>query len=217
MAASDSEKEPPIEEKPPMPPTDHPSAPEAQPKQTPAPEENKGPAEIRDLIDTMVTRNTEKEKGNRETEAAPPVAMPKPKEDKLIFISRTFSGLVDLLIIVLAGSSFIFAVDIIEGIEIFDTVSLLYYFALLTATFFVYSIYFLLMASQTIGMMITDLRVVGSTAKRPTMVQLLARCGTYLVALLGLGLGLVWGCFDRQNRCLHDRLSGTRVIRILPY
>ena len=40
---------------------------------------------------------------------------------------------------------------------------------------------------------------------------------TYIIALLGLGLGLLWGCFDGKNRCLHDRLSGTRVMRILPY
>jgi uncharacterized RDD family membrane protein YckC len=189
----------------------------SQPKEAPKEEgENKGSAEIRDLIDSMVAQPDSGEAADVSKPGTPTV-LSTHKEDKLIFISRTFAGLVDLLIIVLAASSFIFAVDIIEGIEIFDTVSLLYYFALIIATFFVYSIYFLLTACQTIGMMITDLRVVGRRAKRPTMTQLLTRCGVYLVALLGLGLGLIWGCFDRKNRCLHDRLSHTRVMRILPY
>jgi len=214
-------KRPLKEEKTAMLPSDRSSEPpkrSSQPQNDPGTEkENRGSAEIRDLIDSMVTRKTDIGEANQISAPAPSVATPASKEDKLIFISRTFSGLVDLLIVVLAASSFIFAVDIIEGIEIFDTVSLLYYLALLIVTFFVYSIYFLLTACQTIGMMITDLRVVGTMDKRPTITQLFARCGSYIVALLGLGLGLLWGCFDRENRCLHDRLSGTRVIRILPY
>lgn len=41
----------------------------------------------------------------------------------------------------------------------------------------------------------------------------------YLCAWLLLfppGLGLVWACRDRQRRCWHDRLSGTRVIHLPP-
>jgi uncharacterized RDD family membrane protein YckC len=214
-------KETPKKEKPAMSPSDHQQDPPAE--SSPPGEiretgkQKTGSAEIRDLIDSMVARKPDAAKADPAPAPEIPLTPPEPQEDKLIFISRTFAGLVDLLIIVLAASSFIFAVDIIEGIEIFDTVSLLYYLALLIATFFVYSIYFLVTACQTIGMMITDLRVVGDLAQRPTLMQLLTRCGTYIIALLGLGLGLLWGCFDGKNRCLHDRLSGTRVMRILPY
>ena len=39
----------------------------------------------------------------------------------------------------------------------------------------------------------------------------------YLFALLGVGLfgvGLIWALFDRERQFLHDRLAGTRLIRI---
>jgi uncharacterized RDD family membrane protein YckC len=39
----------------------------------------------------------------------------------------------------------------------------------------------------------------------------------YLFALIGCGLcglGLAWALFDRDRRFLHDRLAGTRLVRI---
>jgi len=135
-------------------------------------------------------------------------------EDRLILLSRTLSGLVDLLVVAICTGAFIIAADMASGIDIFDRRSLIVYSLLLFAIFLVYSTFFLGTANQTIGMMLTDLRLVDSWEKRPGMRQILARCFAYLVSLLLLGIGLLWGCFDRQSRCLHDRLSATRVIRI---
>jgi uncharacterized RDD family membrane protein YckC len=137
-----------------------------------------------------------------------------PAEDKLILLTRTLAGLVDLIIIVLCAGCIILAVDILEGIEIWDTLSQIHYAALFLATYFVYSLFFLGMANQTIGMMLTDLRMVGDSTARAGILQILGRCGAFLLGVAALGIGLIWGFFDHRARCLHDLLSGTRIIRI---
>jgi uncharacterized RDD family membrane protein YckC len=173
----------------------------------PAPERDRTVEDIRTLIDRMVLKKPGTEEPAPEAAPAPPRRMfigPEPETDRLMLLSRTFSGLVDVIIVVLIGSALIFAVDIIEGIEIFDTVSLLYYLSLLIIIFLVYSVFFLATATQTIGMMLTDLRVVNRLHARPHLVQVFIRSITFLVALSAAGIGL-------------DRLSGTNVIRVQPY
>jgi uncharacterized RDD family membrane protein YckC len=134
--------------------------------------------------------------------------------EKLILLSRTLAGLVDWVIVFLCTSAFILAADVFSGIDVIDAVSLISYAVLFLATYFVYSIFFLVTTNQTIGMMITELRLAALDGRRPPASHILARVAAYLPACLGLGLGLIWGCFDRENRCLHDRLSATRVVRI---
>ena len=138
----------------------------------------------------------------------------KPRENKLILLSRTLAGLVDLIIIIISGSALIFTVDVLEGIDVFDGVSITHYLMLLLVTYFVYSLFFLSTGTQTMGMMLTDLRLVGTTMKRPKITQILVRCIAFLLGLAAFGVGLLWGFFDRQSRCLHDWLSQTRVERI---
>jgi uncharacterized RDD family membrane protein YckC len=179
--------------------------------------------DLRTLIDSVVKKEAAAEE---ETPKEAPPSEPEyfrqpslgsePESDKLILLTRTFSGLVDLVIIVLIGSALIFAVDVIEGIEVFDTVSLLYYLALLIVIFLVYSLFFLATANQTIGMMITDLRITGERRPRPSLKQVFVRSLVFLFALSAAGTGLVIGFFDRHARCLHDRLSRTRVVRLPP-
>jgi uncharacterized RDD family membrane protein YckC len=140
-----------------------------------------------------------------------------PGEDKLILLSRTLAGLVDIIIVAVCASSFIFAVDVLDGIEVFDAVSMIYFVLLLLTMYFVYSFFFLGTTNQTIGMMLTDLRMVGASFERPRAIQILIRSITFLLGSAGLGIGLLWSCFDRQSRCLHDRISQTRVVRIPLY
>ena len=86
--------------------------------------------------------------------------------------------------------------------------------ALFLLIYFLYSIFFLASSNQTLGMMITDLRVVGSDERRPLMRQLVGRCFGFLLSFFGLGIGLLWSLFNRESLCFHDRISHTRVIRI---
>ncbi len=134
--------------------------------------------------------------------------------DRFILLSRTLAGLVDWIIVFICTASIIFTVDVVEGIDVFDTVSVFHYGLLLLATYFVYSLFFLGTAGQTIGMMLTDLKIVNSPIGRPSVGQMLTRCCVFLLGCAGLGAGLLWGCFDGQSCCLHDRLSRTRVTRI---
>jgi uncharacterized RDD family membrane protein YckC len=174
------------------------------------------PQEIRNLIDNAVSRQS------AATSAPAPVAeipspAPEPFEEdegKLILLSRTLSGLVDLIFVMLCTGGFILAADFFSGIIALDSISYLDFLVLFLLTYFVYSIFFLATSSQTIGMMITNLRVVGVDQKRPLLRQLLGRCCGYLVSLSGLGIGLLWSLFNRESLCFHDRLSGTHVIRM---
>jgi uncharacterized RDD family membrane protein YckC len=175
------------------------------------------PHEIESLIDNAVSRQTA-------TARSPvPISIvansaPKPLqnfEGKLVFLSRTLSGLVDLICVVLFVGIFIIAADLFGGIIVLDALSLLDFAALFLLMYFVYSLFFLFLtaSSQTIGMMITELRVVGMEEVRPPLRKLAKRCFWHLVSLFLLGIGLLWGVFDRNNLCLHDRLSSTRVVR----
>jgi uncharacterized RDD family membrane protein YckC len=168
------------------------------------------------LIDTVIAKQPFETPGSTsapemETQAAIAGEL---RNDKLILMSRTLAGMVDLIIVVVAASSLIFAVDVFEGIEVFDAMSMVYYIMLLLMTYFLYSFFFLGTAGQTVGMMLTDLKITASSFRRPRASQIFVRCVVYLLGTAGLGLGLLWGCFDRQAMCLHDRLSRTQVTRI---
>lgn len=175
-----------------------------------SPEQDRS-GDIRDLIDSAVSRQS--------TKSIPETSVFTRKttvytESKYILLSRTLSGLIDLIIVVLCTAAFIIAADSFSGIVVLDGMSIVEYTVLFLMIFFLYSIFFLAASGQTIGMMITDLRVIGIADNRPSISQLFARCFGYLLSVIVLGVGLFWSFFDRKSRCLHDRLSDTSVIRM---
>jgi uncharacterized RDD family membrane protein YckC len=191
-----------------------------EPESPVAKSDSKKPAlhEIQKLIDTVVSR-----KSTTANITEPPAEFAgygqdsdAENEGKLILVSRTLSGLVDMIFVVLCTGGFIIAADFFSGIIVLDSISLLLFSALFLFTYFVYSMFFLSLSAsnQTVGMMITDLRVIGADEKRPSPRRLLSRCCWHLLSLFGLGIGLLWSLFNRENLCLHDRYSNTRVIRI---
>ena len=67
----------------------------------------------------------------------------------------------------------------------------------------------------TPGKLLLELRVVDArSGGRPGWIQAAIRCLGYVVSALPLGLGFVWAAIDRDGRALHDKLAGTRVVRI---
>jgi len=186
-----------------------------EPKPIPVPV-NKAPEpeEIQKLIDSAVSRQSAGSPVSEPVISYPAPLQPPHSEGKLILLSRTLSGLIDLIFIILCTGAFIIAADFFSGIVVLDFLSLVDFAVLFLMTYFVYSIYFLVASGQTIGMMITELRVTGSDEKRPPLRQLLSRCFGYLLSLLVLGIGLLWGLFDRESLCFHDRISHTRVVRL---
>ncbi len=178
------------------------------------------PQEIQNMIDNAVSRQSAAvgtSSSIAETPISAPVSAQEPfvdQEGKLILLSRTLAGLVDLIFVVLCTGAFIIAADFFSGIVVLDSISYAGFSVLFLLNYFIYSIFFLATSSQTVGMMITDLRVVGADDRRPSLRQLLRRCGGYLISVLGLGIGLLWSLFNRDSLCLHDLLSDTHVIRI---
>jgi uncharacterized RDD family membrane protein YckC len=181
----------------------------------PAPSETAA-RDVQALIDNAISGRSSQSPGTDATGgfSNPSMELPSDDEGKLILLSRTLSGLVDLIIVLLCSGVCIIAADFFSGIIALDTVSYLIYSVLFLLTYFFYSIFFLTASSQTIGMMITDLRVVDAEGGRPSISQLLRRGFGHLASLLVLGLGLLWSLFDRESQCFHDRISDTRVIRL---
>lgn len=67
---------------------------------------------------------------------------------------------------------------------------------------------------QTLPMQTWKLRVISKDGRPVSRKQAIAR---YLFAVIGiflLGCGIFWALFDRERLFLHDRLAGTRIIRI---
>jgi uncharacterized RDD family membrane protein YckC len=173
------------------------------------------PKAIQALIDNAISRKSQpSENADEVIEFIDPVEGEFPEhEGKLILLSRTLCGLVDLIIVLLSTGMLILAADFASGIIALDAVSYLYFSLLFLLTYFFYSLFFLAASNQTIGMMITELRVVGIYHERPSLRQIFRRCAGFLVSLLGLGFGLIWGFFDRESLCFHDRFSDTQVMR----
>lgn len=72
---------------------------------------------------------------------------------------------------------------------------------------------FPLFSGQSIGKMLTGLRVVNSDGNSPTIGKLFVRHFVgYFVTFLTLGLGFLPAVLNKSGRTLHDYLSGTIVI-----
>ncbi|MGH8743618.1 MAG: RDD family protein [Burkholderiales bacterium] len=66
---------------------------------------------------------------------------------------------------------------------------------------------------QTLAMKTWRIRVTSASGLPLTLKQALLR---FVLAALGIGLagaGLLWACFDRDRQFLHDRLTGTKIVR----
>jgi uncharacterized RDD family membrane protein YckC len=72
---------------------------------------------------------------------------------------------------------------------------------------------FPLFSGQTIGKMLTGLRVVRSDGSTATLSRILVRhLIGYPLTFLTLGLGFVFSFFNRDGRALHDYISGTTLV-----
>jgi uncharacterized RDD family membrane protein YckC len=171
------------------------------------------PQEIQKLIDSVVSRQSPAVDKPVEPSGNFNAAHEQITDDegKWILLSRTLSGLIDLICVFLCTGVFILAAEFRHGIVVLDFIAGVHFGVLLLLIYFIYSFFFLAASNQTIGMMITDLRVVGPNEKRPSFPRLIVRCCCYLVSFLVLGM--LWSLFNRKNKCLHDWLSGTTVVR----
>ena len=136
-------------------------------------------------------------------------------EGRLIFLSRTLSSLVDLFLIALFTGVFLCMADYFTGAPMLNSINAISFSTLFLMIYFLYSIFFLATNGQTVGMIITDLRVASMNKKPLSLSQVVRRSASFLVSLFGLGIGLLTGVLNNECICLHDRLSETRVIRTI--
>jgi uncharacterized RDD family membrane protein YckC len=69
-------------------------------------------------------------------------------------------------------------------------------------------------AQATPGKMAISARIVDAeTGQKPSTGQLIGRYLGYFVAIIPLGLGIIWVAIDRRKQGWHDKLAGTVVVR----
>lgn len=134
-------------------------------------------------------------------------------KDPALLSARSLSGCIDMGIVTLGTCLFVLAAFGLSAGQSFVRGSMGHYSFLFLLVYFLYSLYFQGTSNQTIGMMIMGLRVAAAgNEARPTSLQVFGRSCLYLVSLCCAGAGLIWACFDREHRCLHDRLTHTHIV-----
>jgi uncharacterized RDD family membrane protein YckC len=79
---------------------------------------------------------------------------------------------------------------------------------------FAYFSAFWLRSGQTLAMKTWRIRLVSEDGGRPTLKQAAIRFSVAVPGLLLAGVGFAWALFDRDRQFLHDRIAGTRLIRV---
>ena len=92
-------------------------------------------------------------------------------------------------------------------------VKTLYQFYLLAICFFFYA-GFWVRGGQTLGLRTWRMKLVRDDGGPITWAIALKRFVLAWLSLLCLGLGFLWVIYDRDKLAWHDRLSGTRLIRL---
>lgn len=78
---------------------------------------------------------------------------------------------------------------------------------------FTYGVFFVGTCGQTLGKMVMRVRVIGARRFEVGYATAVRRALWYTAATLPAGLGLLPALRDPEHRALHDRLSGTRVVK----
>lgn len=149
---------------------------------------------------------------------APPVVLeePEPEEEeevsKEIIVSRLLGGAVDMVISIIIAAGFMEIVAWKLSLNFFE-LGILKWIGIFAVFVYIFNcLYFLTLVQRTPGMLLTELKLNASKGgKAVSFLQVLARTLAFFPSALSV-TGLVWSFFDYQARCLHDIISGTRVV-----
>ena len=132
-----------------------------------------------------------------------------------ILLSRILAAILDLSLAGLIGFSFCLLASRALSLDFFSIESFRLGVVCTAGIYLFTSFFFLLGAGQTPGMYFTRLRLVSE--KQPESISVWAvTLWIFLYPPVTLTLvGLLWGLIDPWRRCVHDRLSGTRVVSLV--
>lgn len=84
----------------------------------------------------------------------------------------------------------------------------------ITGVLFAYFTAFWLRSGQTLAMKTWRIRLINRDGGPITLKQALVRFFVALFGLLLAGIGFWWALIDRDRQFLHDRVAGTRLVRV---
>lgn len=116
-----------------------------------------------------------------------------------------------LLLAVLFIAGFVFHLVFRDTGSIFFRPAFQIYLLLVAGTYFSW---FWTHGGQTLPMQTWKFRVISTDGSQLSIKQAIAR---YLFAVVGIfffGCGIFWALFDRNRQFLHDRLAGTRIVKL---
>jgi uncharacterized RDD family membrane protein YckC len=79
-------------------------------------------------------------------------------------------------------------------------------------TYFVYPVFFWVIAGQTPGKRLLGLRVIRTNGQRLTVGRAIRRAFGYWISIISLCLGFIWILFDSHRQGWHDKFADTYVI-----
>jgi len=128
---------------------------------------------------------------------------------------RAAAALCDMLILIAIGTALVTAASSGTGLSFRQILAEEMLGLGLTWTIFVigYSVFFVGSCGQTIGRMIMQLRVVGNDQFSVGFNRASIRLSVWILSALPLLAGMLPALRDPERRGLHDRLSGTRVVK----
>lgn len=124
-------------------------------------------------------------------------------------VSMFYESLLLLAVLFIAG--FVFHLVFRDTGSIFFRPVFQLYLLLVAGTYFAW---FWTHGGQTLPMQTWKFRVISADGNQLSLKQAIAR---YLFAVIGIfffGCGILWALFDRNRQFLHDRLAGTRIVKL---
>ena len=128
---------------------------------------------------------------------------------------RVCAAVCDLLLLGAIDTTVVALTVRLAGLELVtvDALPLVPLAAFLLLLDFGYLVALTALGGQTIGKMVTGIRVVSVDGPSVTVVDAAIRAAAYIVSVLPVGLGML-GLFFGSRRSLHDYLADTRVVKV---
>ncbi len=146
------------------------------------------------------------------SEGAEETAAPSPEIPSEIIFSRLLSGIVDASLSILTGFLFSWTACLILNLHFLSVTTLSLGAACSLGFYFLSSCFFLISCGQTPGMYLTELRLIAEDIPEAAPTHAILFRVLLFPAVAASLVGLCVSLFDPGRRCLHDRLTHTRVV-----